>query len=72
MRYWPETATAVTVRRVGKDDCEVAAPFGLGDLLTLVLRPTPHFVCEKRHVCEDRVRSKQRTCSWALLRKEAD
>lgn len=72
MRYWPETATAVAVRRVGEDDCEVAAPFGLDDLLTLVLRPTPRFVCEKRHVYEDRVRSKRWTCSWPLLRKEAD
>ncbi|MCC2975660.1 nucleotidyltransferase family protein [Sphingomonas sp. PL-96] len=58
MRYWPETATAVAVRRVGKDDCEVAAPMGLGDLMQLVLRPTPHFAGKKRHIYEGRVRSK--------------
>lgn len=72
MRYWPETATAVAVRRIGNDDCEVAAPFGLDDLLTLVLRPTPRFVSEKRHVYEERVRSKRWTSSWPLLLKEAD
>src|SRR5690349_18420197 len=40
MRFWPETATAVAVRRNGGDDCEIAAPYGLDDLFHLVLRPT--------------------------------
>ena len=71
MRCWPETATAVAVRRVGTDRCEVAAPFGLTDLMQLVLRPTPRFVGEKRHVYEDRVRSKGWLTGWPLLREEA-
>ena len=72
MRYWPETATAVAVRRVGKDDCEVAAPFGLADLMQLVLRPTPRFHGEKHHVYAERVRSKGWARTWPLLREKAD
>ena len=29
MRFWPEAATAVAVRRSDQDRCEIAAPFGL-------------------------------------------
>lgn len=67
MRYWPETATAVAVRRIGNDDCDVAAPFGLDDLMGLVLRPTPGFAGGKRVVYEARVRSKRWLERWPLL-----
>lgn len=67
MRYWPETATAVAARRSGLDGCEIAAPYGLDDLFNLVLRPTFRFRAEKRNVYEDRIRSKDWTCSWPLL-----
>lgn len=70
MRYWPETATAVAVRRVGMDDCEVASPLGLADLMQLILRPTPRFAGAKHHIYEGRVRSKGWTEAWPLLRKE--
>jgi len=40
MRYWPETATAVAVRRNDRDHCEIAAPLGLDDLFGLIVRPT--------------------------------
>jgi hypothetical protein len=70
MRFWPETATAVAVRRGGGDDCDVAAPFGLSDLMNLVLRPTPRFTGEKRHVYDERVRSKGWLSCWPLLRDE--
>jgi hypothetical protein len=33
MRHWPETATAVAVRHSRPSGCEIAAPFGLDDLL---------------------------------------
>jgi hypothetical protein len=69
MRYWPDTATAVAVRRNGPDACEVAAPFGLDDLLNLILRPTPRFLGEKRGIYEDRLRTKGWTASWPLLRE---
>lgn len=67
MRYWPETATAVAVRRTGLDRCEIAAPFGLDDLLNLVLRPTPHFMGERHRVYEDRLQAKSWLVVWPLL-----
>jgi hypothetical protein len=69
MRFWPETATAVAVRRHGFDGCEIAAPFGLDDLLNLLLRPTPHFSGGKRGIYADRLRSKGWTTCWPLLRE---
>lgn len=35
---WPTTASAVGVRLID-DELEVCAPFGLGDLVALVVRP---------------------------------
>lgn len=72
MRYWPETATAVAVRRMDGDACEVAAPYGLQDLMHLVLRPTPYFVGDRRAVYEKRVAAKRWTDLWPTLRKAVD
>ena len=69
MRYWPETATAVAARRRGEHRCEIAAPFGLEDLLGLVLRSTPRFSGEKRAVYEERLRTKGWAVSWPRLRQ---
>ena len=69
MRYWPETATAVAARRRGPDDCDIAAPLGLDDLLALKLRPTARFSGEKRRVYEDRLRTKDWAASWPRLRE---
>jgi hypothetical protein len=60
MRFWPETATAVAIRRFGDDGCEIIAPFGLDDLLALKLRPAGAFANRKRAIFERRVKSK----SW--------
>ena len=69
MRCWPETATAVAVRRTREDGCEVAAPFGLDDLLSLTLRPTPRFAGEKRPIYAERLRTKRWIAAWPLLRE---
>lgn len=68
MRFWPETATAIAVRRSENDDVMVAAPFGFDDLLQLILQPTPRFRGEKRAVFEDRLHSKAWVTTWPLLR----
>ena len=68
MRCWPETATAIAVRRNDEECCEVAAPFGLGDLMSLTLRPTPRYAQEKHHIYVDRLRAKQWTASWPSLK----
>jgi uncharacterized protein len=69
MRFWPETATAVAVRRTDWDDCEIAAPFGLDDLFGLILRPTPRFAhAEGRIHLEARARTKGWLTTWPLVR----
>jgi uncharacterized protein len=68
MKYWPETATAVAVRRSCDGRCEIAAPFGFDDLLSLTLRPTPRFTHVKRHIYEERLHTKQWLASWPSLK----
>ncbi|MHC6224049.1 nucleotidyltransferase family protein [Pseudomonas sp. X10] len=69
MSHWPETATAVAVRRTAADQCEVLAPLGLEDLFELVLRPTRRFVSQKREVYEERIRSKGWLSRWPGLQR---
>lgn len=69
MLHWPETATAIAVRRDEKEGIEIIAPFGLDDLLNLILRPTPRFAANKAHIYEQRVRTKGWAASWPLLRE---
>ena len=70
MRHWPETATAVAVRRTGQGSCEIAAPFGLVDLFRLVLRPTPQFAGERHRAFLGRVQAKGWLAAWPKLRME--
>lgn len=67
MRYWPETATAVGVRLDAQGGIEVAAPFGLGDLFGLVVRPTSRFSAQKHVVYLERVLAKQWEQTWPSL-----
>jgi uncharacterized protein len=71
MRHWPETATAVAVRLVPSGLIEVNAPFGLNDLFTLRLRPTPAFQTTKHPIFVDRVSSKRWIERYPLLYLEA-
>lgn len=70
MRFWPETATAVAVRRTAANRLEIAAPFGLDDLFNLSIRPTPAFAGAKRSIVTQRIRDKQWREQWPLLRIE--
>ena len=67
MRFWPETATAVAARRGASGGCEIVAPFGLDDLLDLVLRPGPAFAGARRSRFDARVREKRWLEHWPLL-----
>jgi uncharacterized protein len=67
--HWPETATAVAARQTAEGAYEIAAPFGLGDLFDLVLRPTPRFAAgDKRAVYLDSIQSKRWLAIWPRLR----
>lgn len=70
MCRWPETATAVAVRRTASDGFEVSAPLGLADLFGLVLRPTPCFQGRKHHQYLERIEAKGWLSSWPRLRME--
>lgn len=72
MRHWPETATAVAARRSGPTGCDISAPFGLQDLTTLRLRPTPRFIVEKRSIYTARIRDKDWMVRWPGLRMATD
>jgi uncharacterized protein len=39
---WPETATSVAARLCENNSLEFLAPHGFGDLLNLIVRPTPY------------------------------
>lgn len=41
MHYWLETPTAVAVTLDAQDRLDLIAPYGIADLLTLKIRPTP-------------------------------
>jgi uncharacterized protein len=66
MRHWPETATAVAAWR-RDEDCLILAPFGVVDLVGMVLRPTS---AAKRRAFETRLASKRWLSRWPRLRVE--
>jgi len=67
MRCWLETPTAVGVRLEADDSLTVAAPFGLEDLFTLTLRPTPRGR-ERLADFQVRLESKAWRRTWPELR----
>jgi hypothetical protein len=42
LAHWPETATAIAAR-LGPKGVEILAPFGVEDVLKMIIRPTPAF-----------------------------
>ncbi|MEW6638920.1 MAG: nucleotidyltransferase family protein [Pseudomonadota bacterium] len=62
---WPETATAVAAR-VADGRVELLAPHGVGDLLHLIVRPTPAFAA-RRAAFEARLRTKDWFTRWPRL-----
>lgn len=67
IKFWPETATAVAARLTTEGTVEASAPFGLGDLFSLRLVPTPSFACQKRHIFEQRVADQRWLIRYPLL-----
>lgn len=65
---WPETATAIAVRKTSSR-IELIAPHGVSDLLALVARPTPAFR-SKMDVVARRIEDKGWRSRWPRLRVE--
>lgn len=65
MRFWPETATAIAVRKIG-DQCELIAPFGFDDLLNMIVRPTS-IAEHKLEAFKARTEKKDWRSRWPLV-----
>lgn len=63
MRYWLETPTCVAVRLDAQQKLELAAPYGIDDLLRLILRPTPAGR-RRKEAFRERVEKKQWLQNW--------
>jgi len=66
MRHWPETATAIAARIEG-DRVILAAPLGVGDLLGLIVRPTP-WMRERMGIYRERLAAKNWRGRWPEIR----
>lgn len=69
MMHWCETTAAVAMRFTAADRLEINAPFGLGDIYDMILRPTPRFRGEKRPIFEARCIEKRWQARFPMLRK---
>ncbi len=63
---WVETATAIAVTLDG-NRVKLIAPYGVGDLVNLIVRPTPFFE-DHLQTFHDRVTAKQWLVKWPKLR----
>ncbi|MGX1264365.1 hypothetical protein RKD55_002169 [Rossellomorea marisflavi] len=67
---FPETATGVAVRINGEHGLQLLAPWGVKDLVTMEVRPTPHFE-GKPHgytVYEKRMQEKGWNIKWPMVK----
>jgi hypothetical protein len=65
LRHWPERCTAIAARASAKG-VELLAPFGVADLVGLVVRPTPAFA-RKMNIYRARLREKNWEARWPRL-----
>ena len=68
---WPETATCIGVKTEdGK--LKLIAPYGIGDLVNLIVRPSPAFIDEGnvRSVVVERLKKKKWLEKWPKLKLE--
>jgi uncharacterized protein len=66
---FPEVCTAIGVYLDSNDQVQLVAPYGIDDLVNLVVRPTPFFTSmDKKDVYEKRVDSKRWQLTWNRLR----
>ena len=67
---WPETATAVAIRLTESGELELIAPYGLADLLNLVVQPSPYHA-QHPSSFRRRLQAKQWQRHWPELRLKA-
>ncbi len=62
MSKFPETATAIGITLDEKGELHLCAPYGVEDLITMRIRPTPYF--EGSQIYYDRVKLKKWSTTW--------
>ncbi|WP_262692996.1 nucleotidyltransferase family protein [Kordiimonas aestuarii] len=67
LSHWPETATAVAARLDTQGGLELVTPFGPGDLMGHVLRPTPAIMARDVGIFRARVQQKRWLERWPDL-----
>lgn len=63
--HWTETATAIGVRLNEKNKVEIIAPYGIEDLVNLIVRPIPN---TDLSIFSERVNNKEWLTKWPLLK----
>ncbi|MCC2653069.1 MAG: hypothetical protein K0Q60_3235, partial [Microvirga sp.] len=63
--HWAETPTAIAARTI-EGRVEVMAPYGVDDLLNLIVRPTPVFG-HKMDAYRERIMAKDWPARWPKL-----
>jgi len=66
LAHWPETATAIAAR-LGPNGVEILAPFGVDDVLAMILRLTPAYR-SKPEILLARLEAKGWRKRWPMLR----
>lgn len=66
---WPERCTAVAIRLNKLDQVELLAPWGIDDLVDMVVRPTPAFA-NKMNEFHARQGKKQWKVKWPKVKEE--
>lgn len=64
LRHWLETVSAVAIRFGTGGELETLAPFGFDDVVTLVVRPTPHAREQRLEVYRSRMAKKNWPAIW--------
>jgi hypothetical protein len=74
LTHWLETPTAVALRLNQAGVPELLAPLGTGDLLGLIVRPTPHARAHKHRLAayRERLARKNWPAKWPRLRVERE
>lgn len=68
LEFWSETATATGLHLDAYDNLTLFVPFGIHDLVNLIVRPTPLFESERLYLYKERQRKKNWREKWPKLR----
>jgi len=70
LSQWPETVTALGIK-LEKGKLKLIAPYGVGDLVNLIIRPSPNFQGDQK-IVKERAKKKQWLKKWPKLKFSSD